>query len=101
MICNVWLRYGRECESQSTAVAKLNFQKADLEGMKKLFRERNWFAGASATNSEGMLDELLRTYEDMVHKTVPVYKPGTKGNKVQGVTAIQLFTIHFNNTNCR
>ena len=38
VICDVWLRYGRENEAMATTVTKLNFKKADVKTMKKFFR---------------------------------------------------------------
>ena len=66
----------------TTAVTKLNFKKADLKTMKSLFKEKKWFESIPASNSEEMLEEVLRTYEEVVHKTVPVFKPRTKDKKV-------------------
>ena len=41
--CKVWLRYGIDSDSQRTAIKRYNFKKADVERMKKCFRERKWF----------------------------------------------------------
>ena len=41
--CEVWLRYGTDSDSQRTAIKRYNFKKADVEKIKKYFRERKWF----------------------------------------------------------
>ena len=82
VVCDVWLRYGRENEDMPTTVTKLNFKRADLKTMKRLFKEKKWFESASATNSEGMLEEVMKTYEEVIYKTVPVLQPKIKGKKV-------------------
>ena len=82
LICDVWLKYGRNNESMATAVTKLNFKRADIKTMKRLFKEKKWFESSSASNSEGMLEEVLKTYEEVVHKTVPVFQPKIKGKNV-------------------
>ena len=50
-----------------------------MKSMKRLFKEKKWFESTSASNSEGMLEEVLRTYEEVVNKTVPVLQPKIKG----------------------
>ena len=40
VICDVWLRYGRESEAMTSTVKKLNFKRADMKSMKRLFKEK-------------------------------------------------------------
>ena len=80
--CEVWLRYGLESETQRAAITKFNFNKADLENMKKLFGEHKWFKRNAKNDAEDMLEEFLGVYEEVVQKTVPVYKPRERDRKV-------------------
>ena len=82
VVCDVWLRYGMEGESQKTAIEKFNFKKADVEKMRKYFRERKWFEGIGRSNLEAMLEEVMRTYGEAVERMVPRLKPRKKDKKV-------------------
>ncbi|MPC94151.1 hypothetical protein E2C01_089305 [Portunus trituberculatus] len=66
--CDVWLKYRRESGSQSATIIRYNFKRADVENMRKLFGEWKWFENVSRANSEEMLEEILRIYEEVVKK---------------------------------
>ena len=80
--CDVWLKYGRQSEDMETTFTKLDFKKADVKTMKRLFKEKKWFENGSTLNAEEMLEEVMRTYEEVVSITVPKIQPKEKGKKV-------------------